>query len=127
MDGDLARAFDRRIAAGGYTNRSEAVRDLVRDYLVRGEWSDADGEVVGSVTLVYDHGAREAGRRVSALQHDHSEVVVCSTHVHLDAHTCLEIVVLRGQARDVRSAADRLIGARGVKHGHLACVGTPPG
>jgi len=127
MDQELLRAFDVRITSAGYTNRSAALRDIIRDYLVEREWDRATGEVVGTVTLVYDHHSRELESRLIELQHSRHDAVVCSTHVHLDAHHCLEVIVLRGSAEEVRSMGERLIGTRGVKHGKLTCTTTGRG
>jgi len=123
MDSRLLGAFDDRIQAAGYTNRSEALRDMVRDYLVDHEWS-SDEEVVGTVTLVYDHHTRELEQRLVEMQHDNAGAVICSTHVHLDPDHCLEVIIMRGKAGDIRGIAERLVGTRGVKHGRLTCTTT---
>ena len=124
MSADLLGMFDERIREKGYANRSEAIRDIVRDYLVEGEWEDHGGEVVGTVTIVYNHGAHELGEALTDLQHHSHDAVICSTHVHLDEHNCLETVVLRGSSEHVRGIAERLIAIRGVKHGKLVCTTT---
>lgn len=122
MDADLLAQFDGAIAAAGYANRSEALRDLARDYLVGRAWEDPQAEVVATVTLIYDHHTREVSDGLNDLQHDHGEAVICSTHVHLDHHHCLEVVVLRGPNTEVRALADRLLSTRGVKHGGLTAT-----
>ncbi|MCC6729773.1 MAG: nickel-responsive transcriptional regulator NikR [Chthonomonadales bacterium] len=122
IPGDLAEAFDRRIADQGYANRSEAVRDLMRDAIVDAEWEDADTRVVGVATLVFGHGRPGLARMLTRLQHEHHASVLCSTHIHLDAHNCMEVVVLRGSAARVQAIASALISARGVKHGKLVCT-----
>jgi CopG family transcriptional regulator, nickel-responsive regulator len=124
MSAELLTLFDERIREKGYATRSEAIRDIVRDYLVEGEWEDHSGEVVGTVTIVYDHHTHELGEALTDLQHGSHEAVTCATHVHLDAHNCLETVVLRGTSELVRQIADRLISTRGVKHGKLVCTTT---
>jgi CopG family nickel-responsive transcriptional regulator len=124
MDQELLSRFDERIHRAGYTNRSEAIRDIVRDYLVRGEWAAGDTEVIGTLTLVYDHHTRLLEGKLTELQHEHHEHIRCSTHVHLDHHNCLEVIVLAGPADKVRSLAEELISARGVKHGELTCTTT---
>ena len=126
MPHDLLREFDQAIAEAGYPNRSEAVRDVVRDYLTAKRWQVPDGEVVGTLTLVYDHHTRELEPKLTDLQHDHTANVVCSTHVHLDHHNCIEVIVVKGQAEEVRRIADHLISTRGVKHGHLTCTAAQP-
>ena len=127
MSADLLASFDRRIREKGYANRSEAIRDIVRDYLVEGEWEDHAGEVVGTVTIVYNHGTHELADALTDLQHGAHGAVVCSTHVHLDEHNCLETVVIRGTNKLVRQIAERLIATRGVKHGKLVCTTTGRG
>ena len=124
MSADLLASFDRRIREKGYANRSEAIRDVVRDYLVEREWEDHAGEVVGTVTIVYGHGTHELADALTDLQHAAHGAVICSTHVHLDEHNCLETVVIRGSSGFVRQIADRLIATRGVKHGKLVCTTT---
>jgi len=126
MPHDLLREFDQAIAEAGYPNRSEAVRDVVRDYLTAKRWQVPDGEVVGTLTLVYDHHTRELEPKLTDLQHEHTANVVCSTHVHLDHHNCIEVIVVKGQAEEVRRIADHLISTRGVKHGHLTCTAAQP-
>jgi CopG family nickel-responsive transcriptional regulator len=119
MDAALLEAFDKQIARAGYKNRSEAIRDIIRDYLVEQQAQHPDTPVVGTVTIMYDHHARLLEDRLTELQHEHHDVIRCTTHVHLDAHNCVEVVVLAGPAAKVRQIADRLIAMRGVKHGKL--------
>ena len=119
MDSRLLERFDAYIANHGYTNRSEAVRDLVRDRLVQEEWKRDDVETVGTITIIYDHHKRELQERLTKHQHDHHDAVISMMHVHLDHHNCLEVLAVRGQARDVRKIADDLISTKGVKHGKL--------
>ena len=120
----LVRAFDERIKAKGYRNRSEAIRDIMRDYLVAGEWEHQGGTVIGTITVVYEHGTRELTHALTELQHHYHGLVVCTTHIHLDEHNCLEVIVVRGEAKAVQEVADRLISTRGVKHGKLVCTTT---
>ena len=124
---ELTRAFDALIRGKGYRNRSEAVRDIMRDYLVEEQWQSERGEVVGTITLVYDHATRELSQALTELQHQFRGTVYCSTHVHLDAHHCLEVIVVKGSSKQVRNMADRLISSRGVKHGKLVCTTTGRG
>ncbi|MCS6829713.1 MAG: nickel-responsive transcriptional regulator NikR [Armatimonadota bacterium] len=121
---ELVDAFDRLIEAKGYPNRSEAIRDLMRDALVESEWESDAGEVVGTVTIVYHHEARDLSRKMTQMQHEAGDVVICTTHVHLDEHNCMEVVVVRGSAAQVRAIADKLISMKGVKHGKLVCTTT---
>jgi len=122
MGAKLLRAFDERIAQAGYTSRSEALRDVVRDYLVASEWEAGAGDVVGTVTIVYDHQTRELEQALTEVQHDYHDLVLCSTHVHLDAHHCLEVIIVRGTPAQVHALGERLISARGVKHGKIVCT-----
>jgi len=121
LEGDLLAQFDRLIAGKGYVNRSEAIRDLIRDALVQREWSESSGkdERVAVVTLVYDHDASSLAQKLAHIQHENHRAVVSALHVHLDAHNCLEVLVLRGRARDVLSMGEGLVSTKGVKHGKL--------
>jgi len=122
MPHDLLKSLDDAVAEAGYPNRSEALRDIVRDYLTAKRWQVPDGDVVGTVTLVYDHHTRELERVLTDIQHDHTDNVICTTHVHLDHHNCIEVIVVKGHAEEVRRIADHLISTRGVKHGQLSCT-----
>jgi CopG family nickel-responsive transcriptional regulator len=120
MDDELLTRFGQLVERRGtHANRSEAVRDLVRDALVESEWEDSDEEIVGTVTMVFDHHASDLSERLDALQHAHHDKIVSSMHIHLDAHNCLEVLVVRGTSAQVRSIANGLLGTKGVKHGKL--------
>ena len=119
IDSDLLARFDRFIAKQGYTNRSEAFRDLIRDRLVTATVEDPTAAVVGTVTLVYDHHSRLLPEKLMNLQHEHHDLIVCTTHAHLDHDTCLEVIILRGPSKRVQKLADVLIGTKGVQHGRL--------
>ena len=123
MEADLLEQFQALADKRGYANRSEAVRDLVRDALVREEWS-GDEEIVGTVTIVYDHHTRELGERLTSVQHDHHALILATMHIHLDHENCLEVIAVRGKAPDVQRIADALIATRGVKHGRLSATTT---
>ncbi len=118
---ELMNSFDESIRGKGYRTRSEAIRDIMRDYLVEREWEHGR-EVVGTVTIVYDHEVRELSNTLTGLQHEFHDAIVCATHIHLDEHNCLEVIVVKGSSRQVRAIADRLISTRGVKHGKLVCT-----
>jgi CopG family nickel-responsive transcriptional regulator len=122
LEEGLLGKFDRLIDRKGYLNRSEAIRDLIRDSLVRDQWEIGDGNAVGTLTLVYDHGTRELEERLTELQHANYKAIVSTLHVHLDPHHCLEVLVLRGETKLLKSIADRLIGTRGVKHGTFSAT-----
>jgi CopG family transcriptional regulator, nickel-responsive regulator len=119
IDSGLLDKFDRLISQRGYTNRSEAFRDLIRDELVERTWESPDSHVVGTVTLVYDHHVRLLNQKLTGLQHDYHRSILSTLHVHLDHDNCLEVLVVRGRAADVRKVADALISTKGVKHGRL--------
>lgn len=115
----LLKRFDELIDGKGYKNRSEAIRDLIRNSLVEEELSNGAMDAVGSVSLVYDHHTRDLADKLTDLQHSHYKEIISALHVHLDAHHCLEIVVVKGQAKKIKKMADELIGTKGVKHGKL--------
>ncbi len=123
IDKKLMDRFDSSIEEKGYTNRSEAIRDLMRDSLVELEWQ-ADAEVVGTITLVYNHHTRELPDTLNELQHNYFHSIVSNLHIHLDEHNCLEVMVVRGKSTEVKKLADRLIGTRGVVHGKLTMATT---
>lgn len=118
---ELLHNFDRLIAAQGYANRSEALRDLMRDAMVKSRLEDAPetGEVLGSLTLVYDHHASDLADKMNALQHDYFNFIVSVLHVHISHDDCMEVIVLRGEIKQVRQLADALLSLKGVKHGKL--------
>ncbi len=125
MEEDLLARFDNLVEQRGLgVNRSEAVRDLVRDALVESAWEDSTGEIVGTVTMVFDHHASDLSEKLDGVQHAHHDKIVSAMHVHLDAHNCLEVIVVRGASSDVRSIADSLLGTKGVKHGKLVMTTT---
>lgn len=115
--------FDLFIRKQKYSNRSEAIRDLIRKAFVREEW-EADLEVVGVISLVYDHHQRQLQERITELQHDYHTIITSTTHVHMDHHNCLEVAIVRGKAKVVQELAERLIALKGVKNGNLAMSST---
>ena len=120
---DLLDRFLRLAKKRGWANRSEALRNVMRDALVREEW-DGDEEIVVTITIVYDHHKRELTDRLTSIQHDHHDAVLAATHIHLDHDNCLEMIAVRGTASAVQGIADTLIGTRGVKHGKLSATTT---
>ena len=125
LDSDLLKRFDRSIRHRGYTNRSEAFRDLIRDRLVAEQTAAPDATVVGTVTLIYDHHCHGVTEKLTELQHASHELVVSTSHAHLDHDSCLEVLIVHGESAAVSQFADRLIGLKGVQHGRL--VMTVPG
>ncbi len=118
LDQKLLQMFDRHIQRRRYTNRSEALRDLIRDNLVGEEW-DEDKETIGTVTFVYDHHVHDLTRKLTDIQHDCQGQILSGMHVHLDHYHCLEVLVVKGRGSDIRKLADALISVKGVKHGKL--------
>lgn len=126
IGGDLLQRFDRYREEHRYPNRSEAVRGLMRAALVEEAVTRDDGEAMGVLTLIYDHHAGKVAEKLTELQHEHLERVVTTTHVHLDARRCLEVILLRGTAKVVRDLADGLIGIKGVETGRLILASAAP-
>jgi len=125
MPEDLLMAFDQLVAKRGVTvNRSEVIRDLVRDALVDEEWDTPGQEIVGTLTMVYSHHASNITERLDEVQHDHYRQIISTMHVHLDEHNCLEIIALRGDPDEIKTIADALLGIKGVKHGRLTTTTT---
>jgi CopG family nickel-responsive transcriptional regulator len=125
----LLSQFDRLIEAKGYANRSEAVRDLIRDSLVQRDWAGSDGreERVAVVVLVYEHDSSSLAQKLAHIQHENHRAVVSALHVHMDEHNCLEVLVLRGRGRDVITMGEGLISTRGVRFGKLVPATTGEG
>jgi len=119
LDSELLKRFDCSIARRGYTNRSEAFRDLIRDRLVTEQTAAPDAIVVGTVTLIYDHHASGITEKLTDAQHEHHELVVSTSHAHLDHDSCLEVLIVHGKSAKVEKFADLLIGLKGVQHGRL--------
>lgn len=119
IDEELLKRFDAFIEQHGYTNRSEAFRDLIRDHLVSAAVEKPGELVVGTVTLIYDHHFRALPEKLMEIQHQFHDSVISTTHAHLDHNTCLEVLIVKGSSEDVRALADLLIGVKGVRHGRL--------
>ncbi len=122
LEQKLLERFDRLIRKKNYTNRSEAIRDLIRQELVRKDWEEG-GEVAGAITYVYDHHKRDLLNRITDLQHDNQKVIISTQHIHLDHDNCLEIVAVRGRAKDVQKLAEQLRALKGVKHAAVSVAG----
>ena len=125
MPEELLMRFDALVARRGVAkNRSEVVRDLVRDALVQEESGMAGTEVMGTLTIVFNHHESDVQEALHNIQHGHFGLIVSTTHVHLDEETCLEVIILRGETTDVHLVADMIIGTKGVKHGGLVITTT---
>lgn len=119
LDKTLLAEFDELIRGKGYANRSEAIRDLIRNKLTETALGTPDAHAIGSVFLVYDHHISKLTEQLVGMQHTHMLTVIASIHVHLDHHNCLEVIVLKGQVREIEKLADRLTSLKGVKLGRL--------
>ncbi len=120
MPEELLMRFDQLVARRGLAkNRSEVVRDLVRDALIEEECSDPFAEVMGTLTIIYDHHANDLQEKLHLIQHDFFTNIVSTLHVHVDAHMCLEVIVMRGEADRVQDIANRILGTKGVQNGKL--------
>ncbi len=124
MDADLLDKFDSLAQRRGAANRSEAIRDLVRDALVEESWQRGKGTSMAAAVIVYDHHTRDLLARLTHIQHERPEAVVSSMHIHVDKHRCMEIIVLRGRREVIGNLGYRLIGTKGVIHGHLVASTT---
>jgi CopG family nickel-responsive transcriptional regulator len=115
LEKTLLERFDDLIAEKQYTNRSEAIRDLIRESLVREEW-EANREVTGAITIVYDHHKRELVNLLMNVQHDYHDTIISTQHIHLDHHNCLEVIVVKGKSQQAEALFHALKSAKGVKH-----------
>jgi CopG family nickel-responsive transcriptional regulator len=127
LDSELLKKFDRLCSDNSYGNRSEAIRDLIRDRLVKDEWANINGHVTGVISLVYDHHHRELLDNLISIQHDHQALIIASQHIHLDHSNCLEVIIVKGDAKATKDLASRLRSAKGVKHGELVMTTTGKG
>lgn len=124
LDENLLQNFDQLIEQKSYMNRSEAIRDLIRASLVEERCGSENQEAVGTVTLVYNHHVRDLSDKLTEHQHAHHDQIISALHVHLDAHNCLEVLVIRGTVQIIKQIAHELIGVKGVKHGKLVMTTT---
>ncbi|UCG78630.1 MAG: nickel-responsive transcriptional regulator NikR [Nitrospirota bacterium] len=124
LEDSLLKRFDGLIRKKDYPSRSEAIRDLIRDSLVTEEWETYTTETVGTITLVYSHDTKELTDNLTDMQHKYHQAIVSAMHIHLDSHNCLEVIIVKGRAKDIKAIADRLIGTKGVKHGKLTVTTT---
>lgn len=123
LENNLLKSLDLLMRQKGYTNRSEYIRDLVRNDLVQKAWASGS-EVAGAIILVYDHHQRELTTILTDIQHDYHELIVSGQHIHLDHHNCLEIIAVKGQPKKIEELSNRLRAAKGVKHGTLSVTST---
>ncbi|MDX2252914.1 MAG: nickel-responsive transcriptional regulator NikR [Nitrospira sp.] len=123
LDRRLLEEFDRHIKRRRYTNRSEALRDLIRANLVGEEWNE-NKDTVGTVTFVYDHHVRDLTGKLTDIQHDYQGQILSGMHVHLDHDHCLEVLVVKGKGSEIKKVADALVSVKGVMHGKLTMTTT---
>jgi len=123
IDKELLEKFDKMIQ-NSYNNRSEAIRDLIRDKLVEKQWDDSEDVVAGSLTLVYDHHQRELSKKMLEIQHKYHHLFASNLHVHLNHDFCLEVIVVKGKAQELQEVTNKLIGLKGVHHGKLSITST---
>jgi CopG family nickel-responsive transcriptional regulator len=119
IDKELIREFDRYISERDYSNRSEALRDLIRNNLIRREWAET-GDVAGGISIVYDHHRRELVNKLLDIQHDYHEVIISTQHVHLSHEHCLEIIIVKGASKKVQALTNKLRSLKGVMHCDIA-------
>ena len=124
MERKLLERLDQEIVKRGYPNRSEAIRDLIRNQLVELDWSQDEEEVTGTITIIYNHHFRGLSDLLLQLQHDHHTMIISVMHVHLERDHCLEVMVIKGPASEAKGLAGQLIGVKGVKHGKLTITST---
>jgi CopG family nickel-responsive transcriptional regulator len=120
----LLNKFDSLIKTKGYTNRSEAIRDLIRKSLIEAEIETEKGEVIGTLTVIYDHEIVDVNNQLIHLKHHHKSEISLTTHIHIEENICLEVIVVRGKAKNVRKLADNIKAIKGVKHGELIITKT---
>lgn len=123
LERELLRQFDESIRERGYQNRSEAIRDLIRDHLVSRE-ADKNKVVAGTLTIIYDHHRPNLTEKLVEVQHHAGSQVLAATHVHLDHHNCLEVVIMKGRSGSIRAVANAILSLQGVKHGQLVVTST---
>jgi CopG family nickel-responsive transcriptional regulator len=126
MEDSLLEKFDSLCYARGYETRSEAIRDMIRDVLIENELQNEKAQSVGTLTLVYNHQQRELEERLTEYQHHHLNAIISGVHVHLTPHLCLEVLLLRGKAKEIKKVADGLIATKGVQHGKLVMTTVGP-
>jgi CopG family transcriptional regulator, nickel-responsive regulator len=124
MEKDLLKKFDTVIDGKGYENRSEAIRDLVRNLIVEENVKLGSSEVIGTITIVYSHHIHDLSDSLNHIQHHFTHQIISTVHVHLDEHNCMEVLIVRGKASDIKQISDKLISTKGVKHGKLTFTTT---
>jgi len=119
MESNLLKKYDNIIKKEGYTNRSEAIRDLIRRELIKEKIKNPNEETMGTLTMIYDHHIGSLTDKLLDLQHDHTKEILVTTHVHIDHHNCLEILVIKGKSGNIQKLADNIKSLKGIKYGEL--------
>lgn len=122
IEKDLLDRFDDWMSRHGYTNRSEAMRDMIRATLVEEQWQDPQATVVASLSIIYDHSQRSLAQELTSIQHEDHHAILCSQHVHLDHHLCMETILMQGPAEQLRRLSDAITATRGVRVGKLTLM-----
>ena len=126
LDEKLAKEFDRLIRSHGYSNRSEAVRDILRQRLEASRLEREEApDCIAALSYIYNHHERDLAERLTAHSHDHHDLTVSTMHAHLDHDHCMEVIVMKGPAKVLQRAADQLLATKGVQHGKLVCTALP--
>ncbi len=119
IEPDLLKKFNKKIKKEGYTNRSEAIRDIIRKNLINDKKREPETKVIGTLTMIYDHHTGNLTTKLLDLQHNHHNEILSTTHIHIDHHNCLEVLVLKGKAGQIQKLADNIKALKGIKHGEL--------
>ena len=119
IEPDLLKKYDKVIKKEGYTNRSEAIRDLIRKNIIAEQKQDPNAKAIGTLTMIYDHHTGNLTNKLLNLQHDHHSEILSTTHIHVDHHNCLEVLVLKGKAGNIQKLAENIKALKGIKHGEL--------
>lgn len=122
IEAQLLERFDAWMKQHGYDNRSQAVRDLIRMALVEQEWADPQAEVVAALSIIYDHEAHSLAQQLASLQHEDHHAILCSQHIHLDHHLCLEVILMRGTSAQLRRLSDAITATKGIRAGKLTLL-----
>jgi len=119
MDGNLLNKFNHYVKLRGYENRSEAIRDLVREALIKQSWEDSEQIIAGSILLFYDHHQRNLLEEMSNIQHEVHDTILATTHLHLNHNSCLELIIVKGKAKDIQELSNKLTSLKGVSYGNF--------
>ena len=119
IEPDLLQKYDKIIKKEGYTNRSEAIRDLIRKNMIKKHKKDPNIKAIGTLTMIYDHHTGNLSNKLLEIQHDHHNEILSTTHIHIDHHNCLEVLVLKGKTGNIQKLADNIKSIKGIKHGEL--------